>query len=77
MLAAIWTDGDAAEVLFLIAAIAFFVEAVIILVSPYVGTKTAAADGTAVTTRGFVLGRFTGFCAAVGLLLVALGLLAL
>jgi hypothetical protein len=73
MLATIWSSPNSAETLFLIAAIAFFIEAVLILVSPYIGSRTAA-DGT---TRGYVAGRFTGFCAAVGLTLVALGLLAL
>lgn len=71
MLATIWQDGDASEVLFLIAAIAFFLEAVLVVVA-----RRPARHTTEGTTRPVVY-SFTGFFLAVGLILTALGLLAL
>lgn len=75
LLSAIWQDADAAEVLFLIAAITFFLEAVLTLVPAMMSRRRIAApSGEPVATRTYVP---VGFFAAVGLVLVALGLLAL
>ena len=71
MLATIWTDSDASEWFFLIAAIAFFIEAVLILVA------RRPARHTPEGTTAPVVYSFTGFFLAVGAILVALGLLAL
>jgi|SoiMethySBSTD1v2_1073268.scaffolds.fasta_scaffold2675688_2 hypothetical protein len=57
MLAAIWTDGDAAEIFFLIAAIVFAIEAVVILAArPQTArfTGLAAAVGLALTALGLL-----------------------
>lgn len=58
MFSTIWSSSDASETLFLIAAIAFALEAVLILLKPAAATK------------------YLGLLAAVGLTLLALGLLA-
>jgi len=71
MFSLIWTDAEAAEWFFLIAAIAFFIEAVLIIVGRAPARRTAEG-----ATRP-VVWSFTGIFLAIGLVLVALGLLAL
>ena len=71
MLSTIWSSPNTAETLFLIAAIAFFIEAVMILIARVPSRRTPEG-----TTRP-VIYSFTGFFAAVGLVLLALGFLAL
>jgi hypothetical protein len=70
-LAAIWQDSDASEWFFLLAAVAFFVEAILVVVARRPARHTPEG-----TTRPVVY-SFTGFFLAVGSILLALGLLAL
>ena len=53
MLAAIWTDPDAAEIFFLIAAIVFAVEVVLVL-TKHVYTGILMALGAALLSVGFL-----------------------